>query len=203
MISRILAAKVFTVDDIKEFFKQDNLFPQQPGLASGGLQYDKFKKLFFPKLFLINESEESDDEKIAKMNKHTLRVGAGVNKNADKDNSDEAQGILAERLKKMERLLKDKFSNNWESVRKAFLALDSDHDGFITVEDILRHFGQEKSLVNYNDLKKIIVDKDSKKRGMIGYTDFSKWVGNAIHMSEGFYFRHDSVKNPQFESILA
>jgi hypothetical protein len=38
---------------------------------------------------------------------------------------------------------------------------------------------------------------------MIGYTDFSKWVGNAIHMSEGFYFRHDSVKNPQFESILA
>lgn len=103
----------------------------------------------------------------------------------------------------MEKLLKEKFSNNWESVRKAFLALDSDHDGYITVEDILRHFGQEKSLVNYNDLKKIIVDKDSKKRGMIGYTDFSKWVGNAIHMSEGFYFRHDSVKNPQFESVLA
>ena len=58
-------------------------------------------------------------------------------------------------------------------------------------------------MINYNDLKKIIVDKDSKQRGMIGYTDFSKWVGNAIHMSEGFYFRHDSVKNPQFESILA
>lgn len=131
------------------------------------------------------------------MNKQSLRVGASD----DKDT--EAQSILAERLKKMEKLLKEKFSNNWESVRKAFLALDSDHDGFITVEDILRHFGQEKSLVNYNDLKKIIVDKDSKKRGMIGYTDFSKWVGNAIHMSEGFYFRHDSVKNPQFESVLA
>ena len=37
--------------------------------------------------------------------------------------------------------MKEKFSNNWESVRKAFLALDSDHDGYITVEDILRHFG--------------------------------------------------------------
>ena len=46
------------------------------------------------------------------------------------------------------------------------------------------------------------MDKDSKKQGKIGYTDFSKWVGNAIHMSEGFYFRHDSVKNPQFESNL-
>lgn len=45
------------------------------------------------------------------------------------------------------------------------------------------------------------MDKDSKKKGMIGYTDFSKWVGNAIHMSEGFYFRHDSVRNPQFDLI--
>ena len=76
--------------------------------------------------------------------------------------------------------MKDKFSNNWESVRKAFLALDSDYDGYITVEDILRYFGQEKDL-NYNDLKKLIRDKDSKKKGMIGYTDFSKWVGNTIH----------------------
>lgn len=32
--------------------------------------------------------------------------------------------------------------------------------------------------------------------------DFSKWLGNAIHMSEGFYFRHDSVKNPQYEGFL-
>ncbi len=55
--------------------------------------------------------------------------------------------------------------------------------------------------MNYNDLKKIVVDKDSKKRGMLAYTDFSKWVGNAIHMSEGFYFRHDSIKNPLFEEI--
>lgn len=76
--------------------------------------------------------------------------------------------------------MKDKFQNNWESVRKAFLDLDSDYDGYITVEDILRHFGQEKGVV-YNDLKKLILDKDSKKLGKIGYTDFSKWVGNTIH----------------------
>jgi Ca2+-binding EF-hand superfamily protein len=98
----------------------------------------------------------------------------------DKDNA-QPEVVLAERLKKLEKILKEKFANQWESVRKAFLALDSDHDGYITVEDILRHFSQEKGLLNYNDLKKIIYDKDSKKRGNIPYTDFSKWVGNAIH----------------------
>ena len=97
--------------------------------------------------------------------------------------------------------MKTKFSNCYESVRKAFLALDTDYDGFITVEDILKYFGNEKDL-NYNDLKKLMIDKDSKKEGKIGYSDFSKWLGNAIHMSEGFYFRHDSIKNPHYEQNL-
>ena len=86
-------------------------------------------------------------------------------------------------------------------MRKAFLALDTDYDGYITVEDILKYFGNEKEL-NYNDLKKLMKDKDSKGQGKIGYSDFSKWLGTAIHLSEGFYFRHDSVKNPQFDLNL-
>ena len=40
-------------------------------------------------------------------------------------------------------MLKIKFSNCFESVRKAFLALDQDYDGFITVEDILKYFANE------------------------------------------------------------
>jgi len=44
------------------------------------------------------------------------------------------------RVKRLEKLLKDRFSN-FDSVRKAFLGLDTDYDGFITVEDILRYFG--------------------------------------------------------------
>ena len=63
----------------------------------------------------------------------------------------------------------------------------------------MRHFGTDSS-INYNDLKKLIQDKDSKKVGKIGYTDFSKWLGNSIHLSEGFYFRHDSIKNVMFEN---
>ena len=80
-------------------------------------------------------------------------------------------------------------------MRKAFLTLDADYDGFITVEDILKYFENEKDL-NFNDLKKLLIDKDHKKLGRLGYMDFSKWLGNSIHLSESFYFRHDSVKNP-------
>lgn len=73
-----------------------------------------------------------------------------------------------------------------------------DHDGYVTIEDILMYFGNEKDL-DYDDLKKLMIDKDSKHEGKIGYYDFSKWLGSAIHLSEGFYFRHDSIKNPIFE----
>lgn len=98
-------------------------------------------------------------------------------------------------MRKLEKKLKLKFSNCYESVRKAFLALDTDYDGYITVEDILKYFGNETDL-NYNDLLKLMIDHDTNKRGKIDYSDFSKWFGNAIHMSSGFYFRHDSIKNP-------
>jgi Ca2+-binding EF-hand superfamily protein len=88
--------------------------------------------------------------------------------------------VIEERLMKLEKKLKIKFSNCFESVRKAFLSLDTDYDGFITVEDILKYFGNETDL-NYTDLKKLITDKDSKGEGRLGYQDFSKWLGNAIH----------------------
>jgi len=86
-------------------------------------------------------------------------------------------------------------------VRKAFLNLDTDHDGFISCEDILRYFGSDTEL-NINHLKKILNDKSSNSQGMLTYQDFSKWVGNSIHSLEGFYFRHDSIKNPYFERNL-
>mmetsp|Transcript_2118 Transcript_2118/g.2000 ORF Transcript_2118/g.2000 Transcript_2118/m.2000 type:complete len:242 (+) Transcript_2118:694-1419(+) len=110
--------------------------------------------------------------------------------------------MILSRLKNIEKLLKVRFSNNWDSVRKAFLGLDTDYDGYITVEDILRYFGQDNKEFSFNDLKKLIMEKDSSKLGRLGYSDFSKWVGNSIHQSEGFYFRHDSIKNPQFEQNL-
>jgi Ca2+-binding EF-hand superfamily protein len=78
------------------------------------------------------------------------------------------------------------------------LAIDIDHNGYITVEEMLKFFGND-SEINFADLKKIIMDKDSNHKGKLGFTDFSKWLGSSIHMSEGFYFRHDSIKNPIYE----
>ena len=66
------------------------------------------------------------------------------------------------------------------SVRKAFLDLDSDYDGYVTVDDILRFFGSEDKDMDFKDLTKLIVDKDNKKLGKINYTDFSKWMGGEI-----------------------
>ena len=47
---------------------------------------------------------------------------------------------------------------------------------------------------------KLLKVKDRNGKGIIDFTDFSKWFGSAIHKSEGFYFRHDSTKvNPEFD----
>lgn len=66
----------------------------------------------------------------------------------------------------------------------------------------MRFFSADNKEFDFNDLKKLIVDKDSKREGKISYSDFSKWMGGVIHQSEGFYFRHDSMKNPQYEKNL-
>ena len=89
-------------------------------------------------------------------------------------------------------------------MRKAFLDLDIDKDGEISPEDIMRYFGDaSNNLFDYFDLVKILEDLDSKGKGKLGYNDFCKWMGGAIHKSEGFYFRHDSIKNPPFEENQA
>jgi Ca2+-binding EF-hand superfamily protein len=60
------------------------------------------------------------------------------------------------RLQKVENIIKSKFSNNWVSVRKAFLDLDTDYDGYVTVEDIIRFCGSDNKEFEFNDLKKLI-----------------------------------------------
>ena len=54
-------------------------------------------------------------------------------------------------------------------------------------------------LFDYFDLVKVLKDLDSTGQGSLNYNDFTKWMGGVIHKSEGFYFRHDSIKNPGFD----
>jgi len=79
----------------------------------------------------------------------------------------------------VEAIIKKKLSSSYPCVRKAFLALDTNFDGYVEVEDIMRHFGDDSAL-NFDDLKKLVMDKDSKKKGRINYQDFSRWLGSAI-----------------------
>ena len=115
------------------------------------MEFDTFKKYFFPHLYLVQDDVDDADDKAAYQNKRELLK-----------NLENQPKIIEDRVVKLETKLKTKFSNCFESVRKAFLALDTDYDGIITVEDILKYFGNETDL-NYNDLKKLINDKDSKK----------------------------------------
>ena len=48
---------------------------------------------------------------------------------------------LGSKIKEIEKILSKKLSNNWVSVRKAFLDLDTDYDGFITAEDFANLIG--------------------------------------------------------------
>ena len=52
------------------------------------------------------------------------------------------------------------------------MSLDTDHDGYATLENFLVYFSHEPD-INYDDLKKLINDKDSKGQGKIDFFDFS------------------------------
>ena len=111
--------------------------------------FDTFKKTFFPHLhqtfniveMMNNEEYDSIREKIT-----TRKM--------------KEPEYVKDQLKKLDQFLRDKLANNYISVRKAFLDLDMDHDGYISVEDIMKSFGLLNEL-NINDLKKLIKDKDS------------------------------------------
>ena len=85
-------------------------------------------------------------------------------------------------------------------MRKAFLTLDTHHEGFVDPQEIVAMYGTHIQM-DYDDLMKIMEQHNSQKdgTGRLNYADFSKWVGNEIHNLASFIFRHDSKKNPGFE----
>jgi len=86
-------------------------------------------------------------------------------------------------LKDLENKIRDRFKNNYGSVRKAFLDLDYNHDGFVEPTDIIRMFGFNVE-IHFDDLLKIMREKASVQDAdgvRLNYSDFSKWLGAAIH----------------------
>ena len=105
---------------------------------------------------------------------------------------------LTLKLKQIEDILKQRLSNNWVSVRKAFLDMDTDYDGYLTAEDFAKLIGGStgSSKFDYNLLRMLIRLKTKSTNYSINYTEFCKWFGAVIEPVEAFYFRHDSQKNP-------
>lgn len=99
--------------------------------------FDSFKKTFFPHLHQTYNISE-----VLKTNE-----GPEIDPNISNRKLTQPE-FLKERLMKLDQFLKDKFAKFWVSVRKAFLDLDADHDGYISVEDIMRYFGTENDF-NY------------------------------------------------------
>jgi len=50
-------------------------------------------------------------------------------------------------------------------VRRAFLDLDTNQDGYVGPEDIIRYFNQAVKEINFNDLKKLMSDKCTSDKG--------------------------------------
>lgn len=72
-----------------------------------------------------------------------------------------------DRITKVEKALRGKFGMKFDSVKKAFLSMDTDHDGYITIEDFLRNFSDIE--VSYDDLAKLMRERDSKRVGKLNY----------------------------------
>lgn len=58
----------FSEADIKMFLYDQNIFSKQ----KKGLEFDSFKKYFFPHLYLVQEDPDDADEKLALLNKQEL-----------------------------------------------------------------------------------------------------------------------------------
>ena len=58
----------FGQDEIKMFFREQNLFAK----GKPGMEFDTFKKYFFPHLYLVQDDIDDADDKAAYQNKREL-----------------------------------------------------------------------------------------------------------------------------------
>lgn len=85
-------------------------------------------------------------------------------------------------------------------MRKAYLS--NAKDGYLSADQLLSLFEAVNVSVNHDDFRLLVKIKDSTGSGKLNYKDFCKWLGNSIHLSEGFYFRHDSSMNSEQQFYL-
>jgi hypothetical protein len=70
----------------------------------------------------------------------------------------------------------------------------------ITPEELAKFMGGSADKNFDFTLMEILIKlKTSGMKTEVNYNDFCSWLGSSIEPTEGFFFRHDSKKNPQYE----
>lgn len=135
--SPIMQRVRFQREDVEFAFRMLNLFNNvarvsalKDGVPPNGMSFDKFREIFFPQLHILEEENQSDEDRRAKE--------LGRQYASDKQKQ---AGVLAERIKQLDLQIQTKISGNLRTLREAFLALDKDFDGVVTIEDFLHYFG--------------------------------------------------------------
>ena len=216
----------FKKDELRYFLEQQSIFKRVPRLS-----IDNFIKYLFPernrgdtqeaKRGASESSSESGNDSFdtstgGSAARPTRRPaqGGSSKKAVSIDNSSSYGGStlqstslksqkVAEQVKHLEELLKKKLSVDFNSVRKAFLAIDDNHRGYITAEHLAKFLGASKQKNFDFTLLEILIKLHTKElKTRLNYNDFCAWLGNSIEPTETFFFRHDSKKNPQFEVSL-
>ena len=200
-----------TIQDFTKYF--------YPNMAEGA-QIGMKKKTRVENGQVIEESEEDDEyererenmpDTISNLQNPSLAGGGSstvfLETEAISDRMSIKAGgtIFKQKLIKMEQLLLTRLQNNYSHVRKAFLDLDADADGYITAEDLAKFMKNATSTsldkdggkgFNFTLLELMIKLRCNSKTTNINYTNFCAWLGPSIEPVEAFYFRHDSNKNP-------
>ena len=140
-----------------------------------------FTKFFFPHQVKEQQtkdnSDSDDDDENASLPNGGLTAGEqSVTETMSLLSNSTKNRELSGKLKELEKILMKKLSNNWVSVRKAFLDMDSDYDGKITAEDFAKLVGGTVGF-DFNILKMLVRMKNAGKKPEINYTEFSKWFG--------------------------
>ena len=77
--SNVMPRIKYSREDVKLFFRMNNMFSEhnhhktKDKIPANSMNFDHFKKSFFPHLYLVAEEPQSDEEKKAKRDKKCLK----------------------------------------------------------------------------------------------------------------------------------
>ena len=187
-------------NDLLKFYKKFHLDFTEDELHS-----------YFARYSLIDSNGRLDKAMMAKIYyRHHFRnnfetpglIDAVVSPSANQLNSksmNELNTVVSDKLKHIEKILKTKIASNWNQVRRAFLDIDSDYDGYITSMDLFEICG---GAFDVEEIKLLMKYRGADKDYKIDFKKFSSWLGATLTPYEGFFFRHDSLNNPEYSLLM-